>query len=193
MLDKGTKEALGQYAVRGAVSEQRISYDSAADVVTWSARANGFFDGKVETFKGFEFVDQLVTHLPPRRAQLVRRYGIYSSRIRSKWVDMPKITRFAPEGWTKAHEAELDLAQDSPESAELPDVPDSWARLRKKNWARLLKKVYEVDPFLCPNCGGTMVVVGVIEDPAGLKAIIEWAAAQQSALPEVRGPPIPQA
>ena len=52
MLDKGTKEALGQYAVRGAVSEQRISYDSAADVVTWSARANGYFDGKIETFKG---------------------------------------------------------------------------------------------------------------------------------------------
>ena len=193
MLDKPTKEALGQYAVRGAVSEQRISYDSAADVVTWSARANGFFDGKIETFKGFEFVDQLVAHLPPRRAQLVRRYGIYSSRIRSKWTEMPKISRFAPEGWTKAHETELELTEDSPESAELPEVPDSWARLRKKNWARLLKKVYEVDPFLCPNCGGTMVVVGVIEDPVKLKAIIEWAAQQQPALPEVRGPPIPQA
>ena len=193
MLDKPTKEALGQYAVRGAVSEQRISYDSSADLVTWSARANGFFDGKVETFKGFEFIDQLVAHLPPRRAQLVRRYGIYSSRVRSKWTELPKITRFAPEGWTKAHKAELELAQDSPESAELPEVPDSWARLRKKNWARLLKKVYEVDPFLCPNCGGTMVVVGVIEDPVKLKAIIEWATAQQSALPEVRGPPIPQA
>ena len=57
-------------------------------------RANGFFDGKVETFKGFEFVDQLVAHLPPRRTQLVHRYGIYSSRVRS-------------EGWTKAHEFEL--------------------------------------------------------------------------------------
>ena len=36
-----------------------------------------------------------------------------------------------------------------------------------------------------------MVVVGVIEDPVKLKAIIEWVAAQQSALPEVRGPPNP--
>ena len=106
---------------------------------------------------------------------------------------MPKITRFAPEGWTKAHATELELAQDSQETAELPEVPDSWSRLRKKNWARLLKKVYEVDPFLCPKCGATMVVVGVIDDPVKLKAIIEWATAQQSALPEVRGPPIPQA
>jgi hypothetical protein len=123
---------------------------------------------------------------------LVRRYGIYSSRVRSKWTELPKITRFAPEGWAKAHETELELVQDSPESAGLPEVPDSWARLRRKNWARLLKKVYEVDPFLCPNCGGTMVVAGVIDDPVKLKAIIEWAAEQQSALPEARGPPILQ-
>ena len=187
-----SEEALGQYVVRGAVSEQRISYDSAEDLVTWSARANGFFEGKVETFKGFEFVDQLVAHLPPRRAQLVRRYGIYSSRIRSKWTQMPKIARFAPEGWTKAHEAELEPAEGASEMAELPEVPDSWARLRKKNWARLLKKVYEVDPFHCPKCGGTMVVAGVNEDPVQLKAIIEWAAGQQSASHEVRGPPISQ-
>lgn len=178
MLDKITKEALGQCAVRGAVSEQRITCDSKADLVTWSARA-----------KGFEFIDQLVAHLAPRRAQLVRRYGIYSSRVRSKWSEMPKITRFAPAGWAKAHEAELEPAEVSTETVELPELPDSWSRLRKKNWARLLKKVYEVDPFLCPNCGGTMVVAGVIEDPVQLKAIIEWAAGQQSAIAEVRGPP----
>ncbi|NNM67891.1 MAG: hypothetical protein HKM06_07770 [Spirochaetales bacterium] len=45
--------------------------------------------------------------------------------------------------------------------------------------------------FLCPQCGGTMV--GVIEDPVKLRASVEWAAALQSALPEGRGPPIPQA
>jgi len=35
ILDKSTREVLGQYAVRGAVSGQRISYDFAADLVTW--------------------------------------------------------------------------------------------------------------------------------------------------------------
>jgi len=38
-----------------------------------------------------------------------------------------------------------------------------------------------------------MVVAGVIGDPVKLKAIIEWAAQQQPALPGVLGPPIPQA
>ncbi len=67
--------------------------------------------------------------------------------MRSKWTELPKITRFALEGWAKAHEAELEVVQNSLESAQLPEVPDSWARLRRKNWARLLKKVYEVHRF----------------------------------------------
>lgn len=58
---------------------------------------------------------------------------------------------------------------------------------------RLLKKVYEVDPFLCPKCSGTMVVVGVIEDPVKLKAIIEWSSQRETDTPEVRGPPLDHA
>jgi hypothetical protein len=38
-----------------------------------------------------------------------------------------------------------------------------------------------------------MVVVGVIEDPVKLKAIIDWAAEQQSTLPKLRCPQTPQA
>lgn len=98
---------------------------------------------------------------------------------------MPKITLFAPECWTKAGETKLEPPEDGSESAALPEVPDSWARLPEG--------VYEVDPFPCPNCGGTMVVVGVIEDPVKLKAITKWAAGHQSALTEVLGPPIHQA
>ena len=81
---------------------------------------------------------------------------------------------------------------ESPGGAAPPEVPDSQARGRKKNWARLLKKACEFDPFLRHQCGGTMVVATVIEDPAKLTAINAWAAVQQSAVQEVRGPPIPQ-
>jgi hypothetical protein len=27
---------------------------------------------------------------------------------------------------------------------------------RRKNWARLIQKIYEVDPLTCPKCSGTM-------------------------------------
>jgi hypothetical protein len=29
-----------------------------------------------------------------------------------------------------------------------------------KSWARLLKKIYEVDPLICPKCGGDMRITG---------------------------------
>lgn len=34
---------------------------------------------------------------------------------------------------------------------------------------------YEVDPFICPNCQGTMTVISVIEDAKELAKIIDWA------------------
>ena len=33
-----------------------------------------------------------------------------------------------------------------------------------KNWARLIKKIYEVDPLVCPKCGGDMRIIAFIED-----------------------------
>ena len=32
--------------------------------------------------------------------------------------------------------------------AESAEVADIWAKLRRQSWPRLLKKVYEVDPFV---------------------------------------------
>lgn len=43
---------------------------------------------------------------------------------------------------------------------------------RKRAWARLMAKVYEVDPIVCPKCGTKMKVIAVIEDPDELKRIL---------------------
>ena len=34
-----------------------------------------------------------------------------------------------------------------------------------QSWAMLIKRVYEVDPLSCPECGGQMAVVAFIEPP----------------------------
>jgi len=36
--------------------------------------------------------------------------------------------------------------------------------LRKKGWAEMIRKVYEVDPLICPNCQGQMKVIAFITD-----------------------------
>jgi hypothetical protein len=71
------------------------------------------------------------------------------------------------------------------------ETPDAWSKLRRQSWARLLQKVYEVNPFICLKCSGTMSVVAVIEDPLELSKIIKWAQKQKtsSLVKAIRAPP----
>ncbi len=56
-------------------------------------------------------------------------------------------------------------------------------------WARLIRKVYEVDPLQCPKCKGPMRVIGLIDDPGLIRHILEhlglWAPE-----PTERSPPL---
>ena len=114
LFNKADREALGQYVVRGATCTGKISYDAIEDIVTWTAAPKGFYKGKSETFKGFEFVDQLVAHLPQRRVQLVRRYGVYAGKVRKQWQKLPNIYRMAPERWKIAHPIQFPIVQATP-------------------------------------------------------------------------------
>ena len=37
----------------------------------------------------------------------------------------------------------------------------------------MIKKVYEIDPLICPKCGGTMRIVSFIEDHIVIDKIIK--------------------
>jgi len=52
----------------------------------------------------------------------------------------------------------------------------------KKAWARLIQKIYAVDPFICPKCGSEMKIVAVIQDKSAIEKII-------SHLEKKRAPP----
>jgi hypothetical protein len=39
-------------------------------------------------------------------------------------------------------------------------------------WAEMIKKVYEVDPLICPACGGRMRILAFIEDHNAIDRII---------------------
>lgn len=41
-----------------------------------------------------------------------------------------------------------------------------------KGWPEMIQKVYEVDPLLCPKCGGRMSIISFIEDHAVIDRII---------------------
>lgn len=41
-----------------------------------------------------------------------------------------------------------------------------------KNWARLIQKIYEVDPLVCPKCKEAMRIISFIEDAPVIKKIL---------------------
>lgn len=53
-----------------------------------------------------------------------------------------------------------------------PEDESEFTRECRRNWARMIKRVYEVDPLLCPRCGGKMKIISFIEDVAVIKKIL---------------------
>ena len=108
-------------------------------------------------FSSCDFLAELTQHIPPKGIQYIRRYGLYSSRTKGKWSEHPEIMRHAPKGWTADQQC-LPLDEKLPEETEC----DISGKACRKAWARLLAKVYEIDPFVCSRCGTEMRVIAVI-------------------------------
>ena len=52
--------------------------------------------------------------------------------------------------------------------------PDGSTKEHKRNWARLIQKIYEIDPLCCPACSGKMKVISIIEPPDVIKKILRY-------------------
>jgi hypothetical protein len=50
----------------------------------------------------------------------------------------------------------------------------------RRNWARLIQKIYEIDPLLCPKCQGAMKVIAFIEDDKIIKKILKHLGLRQT-------------
>ena len=80
------------------------------------------------------------------------------------------------------------------ESSGAADAERRTSARSSATWAMLIKRVYELDPLACPQCGGQMVVVAFIEPPQ--REVIEkilrhcglWRGSSARPPPAVGGP-----
>ena len=102
-----------------------------------------------------EFIHRVTTQIPDPRRHLIRYYGAYSHRHRG------------------ARRAREEAAAGVPQAASASDgdavTPASPSRA---SWARLVRRIYEVDPLLCPRCSGPLSLVAVITDQKVVTAIL---------------------
>jgi hypothetical protein len=43
----------------------------------------------------------------------------------------------------------------------------------RQNWARLIQKIYEIDPLICPKCQGEMKIIAIIDQYYLIKKILK--------------------
>jgi hypothetical protein len=98
-------------------------------------------------------------HIPEPRRHLVRYYGWYSNLSRGR-------RRKAG----SEHERAGDVHADAPSRAVRDETRD--ARALRRSWAQLIKRIYEVDPLLCPSCGAEVKVVAIITEHEVVDAIL---------------------
>ncbi len=124
-----------------------------------------------------DFVHAVVTQIPDARKHLVRYYGAYSHRFRGRVRaarppgTVPPETAPSPSEPTPAAPlpGAVPLAVRAPTVAAEPGSPQA---RRRAAWARLLAKVFEVDPLLCPRCQTEMKVLALITEPAVIDRIL---------------------
>lgn len=157
------------YIARPPISLKKIRFESFNGKVLFHTAYNEYFRENLKLFEATDFIALLTQHLPPKGAQYIRRYGLYSSRSRGKWIEKPYVVRLAPDGWRQKH---LD-SPDSPETQKEynPDCSVCSAESRAA-WARLIAKVYEVNPLECVKCGSPTKILAVITDPEEIKKIL---------------------
>jgi hypothetical protein len=138
-------ENLARYIIRASFSQERMQYLPEPPKVVYRAK-----DGSEEkVFDALEWLAAMCSHIPDRGEQMVRYYGYYSNVSRGKRKETED------DGVPAILEA------------------DKSSKGYRKNWARLIQKIYEVDPLTCPKCGGIMRILAFIEDQEVIKAILK--------------------
>ena len=51
---------------------------------------------------------------------------------------------------------------------------DNYNKGCSRTWVRLIKKIYEVDPLICPKCGGDMRIIAFIDDYKIVRKILDY-------------------
>ena len=154
----------------------------------------------VERIDELEFLVRVVTQLPEPRKHSIRYYGYYAAVVRAQRrpaaaemeVSVPAAGNDGVgNDATEAHGEGGDVRPAVAAQSAVASEPDTAERRQlRKNWAALIRRVYEVDPLLCP-CGATMRIVAIITERSVITKILAHLAKVAAATAMERSGPGP--
>jgi Putative transposase/Transposase zinc-binding domain len=148
--DRQGIEQLCRYITRPAISNERLSINREGNVVL--KLKTPWRNGVTHiVLTPMEFMQRLAALVPRPRLHLIRFHGVLApnAKMRSQVVPAPlQQTTKGESDCTHAH-----------------------SKLVRMTWARLLKRVFDIDVEQC-QCGGKLKLIAVIEEPAVIDKIL---------------------
>jgi hypothetical protein len=144
--EKQKRENLAKYINRPPIANDRVTLTSAGQVC-YKMKAP-YKDGTTHlVFEPLEFIEKLCALVPPPRMHILRYHGVFApnSKVRSQIVKRNKVQKKPKEG----------------ESHQDPVLVPEKLKARI-SWAKLMKRVFEIDVTKCKHCGGKVKIISFI-------------------------------
>ena len=157
-----------RYITRPAIAFERLKRDGAGNVVL--QLKSPWRDGTTHLrMSPLEFMQRLAALVPRPRLHLIRFHGVLAPNagLRAAVVPGPAQNTRVPSD-EHAHGAPAHIG-----------------------WARLLKRVFDLDLEHCPQCGGEFKIIAAIEEPAVIVRILTHLGLPARAPPRSPARPLP--
>jgi hypothetical protein len=152
--DRKRLEQLCRYITRPALSDERVQLNAAGQVAL--KLKTPWRDGTTHlVMSPLEFMQRLAALVPRPRLHLIRYHGVLAPNARLRPLVVPQRPPYQDKPATEAAAAagcEAETVQDRP---------------HRISWARLLKRVFDIDMQHCPNCGSgeLKIIAAILERP----------------------------
>jgi hypothetical protein len=156
--DRDGLERLARYLLRAPVSLDRLRVEEGSQAIAYAGRRRAGHEPHPPSapVDPKDFLARILMHIPEPRRHVIRYYGAYSSVVRAR----------------RARQALAAVGGGAaPPSAEHEPASLEWKAARRR-WAELIRRIYEVDPLVCPRCGGQMRIIAFITEPRVIGKIL---------------------
>ncbi|HNO75255.1 MAG TPA: transposase [Nitrosomonas mobilis] len=154
MNQRGKLERLCRYITRPAIADERLARNQNGQVVL--TLKTPYRDGTTHiVMSPLEFMQRLAALVPRPRLNLIRFHGVLAPNAKLRSEIIPG---------NKKNKSNVSDTND--------DVPHPPASVRI-SWARLLKRVFDIDIERCPHCGGTLKIIAAILESGAITKILD--------------------
>jgi Putative transposase. len=136
---------LARYIIRASFPVERLNYIREDSKVIYKSKKGS----KTKEFDAIDFIASICSHIPNKNEQMVRYTDYYSNVCRGR------------------------KKKDSVIESGFVIENCEYNKVLNKSWAKPVKKIYEVDPLICPKCKGQMRIIAFIEDYKVMRKILD--------------------